>query len=81
MLATVTTVADLAATRQTILYDTATSDEENFEMVTAIEAQISPATFESRADKIAGNKILMESKPSRWDDFQETLFLQMQKFA
>jgi hypothetical protein len=55
-------------------------DLPEFKRLCAVETKIAKASFKTRADKIAGNKILMEDKPSRWDDFQENLFLQMQQF-
>ena len=59
--------------------DDDTIDLPEFKKVIAIEARIANATFKTAADKIAGNNILMESKPSNWCDFQEKLFLRMQQ--
>ena len=81
MLAIATTVAELSAIRQSILDDSETPDSENFEMLMAVEDQIEKASFKTAEDKRLGNLILMEDHPSRWDNFQESLFLQMQKFA
>lgn len=81
MLAVATTVAELAIIRQSILDDSETPDLDNFEMLTAVETKIENANFETTADKRLGNLILMEDHPSRWDNFQENLFLQMQQFA
>ena len=76
---------ELAATRQTILDSFGDNDDEatdlqNMNKLYAVEAQIENATFETDAEKLAGSKILMEAKPSRWDHFQEKLFLRMQQF-
>ena len=76
------TVTELAKIRQKLwdIYNSREVDNEKidlpeFEKVIAIEARIAKASFKTRADKIAGNKILMEDKPNRWDGFQEALFL------
>jgi hypothetical protein len=57
------------------------NDLPEFGRIIAIETKIAKATFKTAADKRAGNKILMEDKPSSWDDFQEKLFLRMLQFA
>jgi len=80
------TATELAATRQTILNsfgenDTEATDLKNMDRLYDIESQIESASFESDASKLSGISILLESLPSEWDDFQERLFLQMQKFA
>jgi hypothetical protein len=81
-------VVELAAVRQKLLdiFNGRTIDDDavdipEFENINAVETEIANASFKSRADKLAGNKILSEDKPSRWDNFQEALFLQMMKFA
>jgi hypothetical protein len=83
MLATVT---ELAVTRQAILNsfgddECEATDLINMDKLYAVENQIESATFKTRADKRAGSRILMEDKPSRCDNFQESLFLRMQQFA
>ncbi len=80
-----TSVTALAASRQAILNsfddtDSEAVDLERMEKLAVIETQIGNATFETDAEKAAGNKILMEAMPNRWDDFQEALFLRMQEF-
>jgi hypothetical protein len=57
------------------------TDSETMEKLTDVETQIENANFETDADKRLGNLILMEGKPSCWDNFQESLFLRMQEFA
>jgi hypothetical protein len=79
-------ITELAVTRQGILdsfgdNDNQATDLKNMDRLTAIEKRIERAIFETDADKRPGNLILMEDKPSRWDDFQENLFLRMQEFA
>jgi hypothetical protein len=83
----VISVADLAVIRHEIRNsiigdnDSEATDLENMDRLTAIESQIERAKFESEADRAVGRSILIENKPSSWDDFQENLFLRMQKFA
>ena len=79
-------VTELAAIRQTILasfgdFVSEATDSETMEKLTDVETQIENANFETDADKRLGNLILMEGKPSCWDNFQESLFLRMQEFA
>ena len=79
-------VTELAATRQMILdsfgdNDSEATDLENMSRLAVVETRIACATFDTNADKAVGNSILMENKPGRWDDFQENLFLRMQRFA
>ena len=79
-------VTELAVIRQRIFEsfgddDSETTDLNNMDRLYAVETQIEKATFETDADKRVGNLILMEDKPSSWDDFQENLFLRMQQFA
>ena len=79
-----TTVAELAVIRQTILdlflgaFVDDSTDLENFDKLTAVENQIENANFETVADRRVGNKILSEDHPSGWDNFHCNLFLRMQ---
>ena len=56
-------------------------DLPEFNRIIAVEAKLTRANFKSVADQRLAHSILMEDKPSRWDDFQEILFLRMQQFA
>ena len=82
------TVAVLAASRQKLMdvfngriIDDDAVDIPEFENINAVETEIVNASFKSRTAYRAGKKILMEDKPSHWDDFQQRLFLQMIRFA
>ena len=55
--------------------------EQEFREICDVEELIENTNFESASEKVAGNRILMESIPSCWDYFQEALFLRMQQFA
>ena len=82
MLATVT---ELAVIRRQIFEsfcdgDSGTTDLNNMDLLTAIETQISSATFATKADKLAGLTILDETTPSRWCDFQCALYERMRQF-
>jgi hypothetical protein len=88
MLATVTTVTELAATRQTILdsfgdNDSEVTDLKNMDELCAIEAQIETATFDTDAEKLAGLMILFElnDAPTFADQFKAKLFSQIHQFA
>ena len=78
-------VTELATTRQLIRDSFRDSNEaahpELMDNLYEVETRIENATFDTDADKRVGNLILMEDKPSSWDDFQENLFLRMQQFA
>jgi hypothetical protein len=81
-------ITALAASRQRMLdvlnsreVDDDSIDVPDIKRICAVETKIAKATFKTRADKRAGNKILSEDKPSNWDSFQEALFLRMQQFA
>ena len=79
-------VTTLAAERQAVFDSFGNTDDEatdlqNMERLYEVEKRIEESTYDAVADKLIGNQILMENKPSNWDDFQENLFLRMQQFA
>jgi uncharacterized protein Smg (DUF494 family) len=83
MLATVTTVTELAALRQAVLDDSETPDLENYEMLIAVETQIEKAKFETDAEKLAGLMILFElnDAPDFADQFKTKLFSRLHEFT
>jgi hypothetical protein len=80
-------VTELAAARRRLYWISTVgrlimkSDLPEFEQIVAIENEIARADFNEADDKRRGSSILMEDKPSSWDNFQEKLFLRMQQFA
>jgi hypothetical protein len=81
-------VTELAAERQRLCdnfnnreVDDEKVDVPEFNKLLAVERKLAQADFSKAADKRIGNSILMEDKPSRWDNFQESLFLRIQQFA
>jgi hypothetical protein len=80
-----TSVTDLAAQRRQIFEsfcdgDNETADLNKMDLLTAVETQITNATFATEVDKQVGLSILDETTPGRWCDFQEKLYLRMREF-
>ena len=76
-------ITELAATRQSILADTKTPDQENYEMLIAVEDQIEEASFETDAKKLAGLLVLFEQNdaPVFADSFKAKLFSRIHEFV
>jgi hypothetical protein len=81
------TVAELAASRQKLCeifngreIDDDKIDLPEFKRIITIETKIAKATFKTDADKMAGDLILSENKPSCWDNFQCALYARMNQF-
>jgi anti-sigma28 factor (negative regulator of flagellin synthesis) len=88
MTTAVPNIAELATTRKTIMDSFGDNDSEatdlmNMDKLSAVEAQIENATFETDAEKLAGYKILFElnDAPDFADQFKAKLFSRIHQFA
>jgi hypothetical protein len=78
-------VLELAATRKSILSlfetDCTTDDEANMVKLSDVERRIELAEFDTDADMLAGQRMLLDSNdtPATFDDFKIALFFRMQE--
>ena len=79
-------MTELVAMRQAVLDSfgdncSEADDLEKMPVLESVEGLFVSATYNSQADKLAGNAILNEVEPNSWDHFQCNHFKRMQQFS